>query len=108
MSLLVSNTTCSSAELFVEQMADSYNTLIIGSKTYGKKYIYNRQFINNVEILIPKHKLSLSFDINKHFDFNQYYKIKSKFKIKKEYNFPVIKSYNELKGGDYNETMEEA
>lgn len=27
-SLLVSNTTCSSAELFVEQMADSYNTLI--------------------------------------------------------------------------------
>ncbi|WP_339260511.1 S41 family peptidase [Lysinibacillus sp. FSL K6-3209] len=75
--ILVSNSTCSSAELFADKFKDDKNTTIIGSKTYGKEYIYKQITAPNKKVLIPISKIETDFNIDIPFDFNYYYAIKS-------------------------------
>lgn len=75
--ILVSNSTCSSAELFTDRFKSDEDTTIIGSKTYGKKYIYKQITNPNTKVLIPISKIETEFDIDINFDFDYYYPIKS-------------------------------
>ncbi|MFJ5767536.1 S41 family peptidase [Lysinibacillus sp. NPDC093210] len=76
--ILVSNSTCSSAELFTDKFKNDENATIIGSKTYGKKYIYKQITTPDKKVLIPMLKIETDFNIDINFNFDYYYAIKSK------------------------------
>jgi len=75
--LLVSNSTCSSAELFTDKFKNNINATIVGSKTYGKKYIYKQVITPDKKVLIPMLKIETEFNIDINIDFDYYYDIKS-------------------------------
>src|SRR5690606_6210818 len=87
--ILVSNSTCSSAELFVDKFKHDLDTTIIGSKTYGKEYIYKQIVTPDAKVLVPKLKIETDFTIDIDFDFDYYYPVK-RISKRRYYNPPKI------------------
>lgn len=94
--LLVSNSTCSSAELFVDKLSRYDGVTVVGSDTYKKKYAYSVIEEEDKLIYIPKYEIKTEFNINTYVGFNYYYKVRT-FNRKKIYQEPQIWC---LKGGE--------
>jgi hypothetical protein len=87
--ILVSNTTCSSAELFVDRISKLKNVIIVGSDTYQKKYAYSVITQKDRWIYIPKYRIKTEFTINEYIGFYYYYNIRTLNK-KKVYIHPEV------------------
>lgn len=68
--ILISNSTCSSAEILVEKLNSLNKVFVIGNETYNKKFVYKKLEINGKEIFIPYY--SLNVNINRYQDVNFY------------------------------------
>jgi len=71
--ILISNATCSSAEIFVDKLGERENTYIIGTKTFGKKYVYRLFKDDKVLVYVPEYSISTNIKIIKNVKFYFFY-----------------------------------
>jgi len=90
LTLLISNNTCSSSEIFVYKMFAlnrPRQVQIVGKKMFGKKYIYRKYFSNDTTYIVPYQEIKReNYEININFDCNFYYEDD----IQKKYVNPQI------------------
>lgn len=87
--ILVSNATCSAAEILVEKMGKLKNCYIVGSETFGKKYVYRILQDEKRTVYIPEYSLNTKIKINQFVHFYYFYEMYY-LNQKKEYIQPDI------------------
>lgn len=89
MYILVSNATCSAAEILVEKMGKLKKCYIVGSETFGKKYIYRILQDEKRTVYVPEYSINTKIKINQFVQFYYFYEIYY-LNQKKEYIQPDI------------------